>query len=248
MRRSCCGGFAAKPEQLSRGRVQHQAPGAPAHEPPRPDQGDDGDRAADQYRAAQHATDHGQAAIDTTQLVLDLLRCFTQLLTLHGDARQQVAVVRVELVETVAHCGSLFYWPTRERRLSRSFASSASVSSSMGGFSRSFLRSTSAAKIDSPTNMPIIAIDAAIRCVSQNAKMKPSAARNRPSSAVNAATKAHNRMPPTWRTSSCSSVVSSCRRVWPIATRVAAKLLRDWNSPVVDCGPSCGSAAIGSRL
>src|SRR5262245_48136868 len=103
MRRSCCGGFAAKPEQLARSRIEHQSPGAPACEPARPDQRDHSDRTADQYRTAQHATDYGQTAIDTPQLMLDLSRRLTQLLTLHGDACQQVAVMRVELIEPLAH-------------------------------------------------------------------------------------------------------------------------------------------------
>src|SRR5574338_740636 len=103
MRRSCCVGFAAKPEQLSHSRIEHQSSRTPAYQPARPDQRDDGNRTADQYRAAQHATDHSQTAIDAAQLVLDLVRCLTQLLPLHGDARQQVAVMSMELVEALAH-------------------------------------------------------------------------------------------------------------------------------------------------
>jgi len=104
MRRSCCGGFAAKPEQLARGRIEHQSLRAPAQQPSGPDQRDDADRAHYQYRAAQHAPDCRQTAIDATELVLDLFRCVAELRTLHGDARQQVAVMGMELIETLAHC------------------------------------------------------------------------------------------------------------------------------------------------
>src|ERR1044071_626650 len=149
MRLNCCGGFAAKAEQLARGRIEHQAFRTPACQPARSDQRNDANRTDDQERAAQHAAHCGETAIHASELMLDFLRSLTQLLTLHGDARQQIAVMVMELIVPLAHFGC----PTRARRLSRSFASSASVSSSIGDFSRSFLRSTSTAKIASPTNM-----------------------------------------------------------------------------------------------
>jgi len=105
MRRSCCDGFAAKPEQLARSRIEHQSLRTPACQPARPDQRDDADRTDYQYRAAQHATDCRQTAIDAAELVVDLFRRVAQLLTLHGDARQQVAVMGVELIEALTHCG-----------------------------------------------------------------------------------------------------------------------------------------------
>jgi len=104
MRRSCCAGFAAKPEQLPRSRIEHQSLRAPAQQAPRPDQRDDGDHAADHHRTPEHAADCGQTAIDAAELVLDLFRSRPQLGALHGDACQQVAVMSVELIETLTHC------------------------------------------------------------------------------------------------------------------------------------------------
>jgi len=104
MRRSCCDGFAAKPEQLARRRIEHQSLRTRAQQPTRADEGDDSDSAADQYRALQHATDCCHTAIYAAQLVLDLFRRLSQLPALHGDARQQVAVMGIELIETLTHC------------------------------------------------------------------------------------------------------------------------------------------------
>ena len=71
----------------------------PAQQAPRPDQRNDGDRAANHRRMPQHADARRQAAIHAAELVLDLFRARTELLALHGAARQQIAVMGVELIE-----------------------------------------------------------------------------------------------------------------------------------------------------
>ena len=220
MRRSCCGGFAAKPEQLPRGRIPHQSLRRPAQQAARPDQRDDGDRAADHRRmrstrrtAARPRSSRPSSCSISSALVAELL-------PLHGAARQQVAVMGGELIEALVDSHARLQVVAIFRELRERVVEQRRLVAQL-------LRNTSPAKIAMPTNMPIIASEAAMRCVSQNAKMTTSAARNKPSIAVNAAMNAHSRIAPTCRTSSCSSVVSSCRRVCATAISVPAKLLSD---------------------
>jgi hypothetical protein len=90
-------------KQVARGRIEHQPAGSPSHQATRPDQRNDCDGAADQRWAAQHAPHDCDTAIEATQLVLDFLGRFRQLLPLSRGAHQQIAMVNAQLIEALAH-------------------------------------------------------------------------------------------------------------------------------------------------
>src|SRR5262245_31246765 len=118
----------------------------------------------------------------------------------------------------------------------------------MRGLWRTFELSTSPATSAIAKNVAVTVIDAANRWVSQYTKMIASAAMNNPMPADSSAMTVQTKISDARCTSSCSSVVSSSRRVCAMPTIVVSRFATDLNSPLTGPPSPSGDACADSSL